>query len=170
MDSKRTSYEKMLCITECSKNIYKAINISATISMSIAATQSVPNSPSSVATTPTGEETPSIIKSRQSSGDQKVTPSGAINRKSSGGSKASGAAGNKAASAASADDYLPAFIYIVLKANPTMLYSNINFVTRFAFEKRILQGEHAYHFCSLVYINYINCFYRLTLFLGYKKI
>ena len=31
MDSKRTAHEKMLCITECSKNIYKAINISANI-------------------------------------------------------------------------------------------------------------------------------------------
>ena len=27
MDSKRTAHEKMLCITECSKNIYKAINL-----------------------------------------------------------------------------------------------------------------------------------------------
>lgn len=57
---------------------------------------------------------------------------------------------------ASADDYLPAFIYIVLKANPTMLYSNMNFISRYAYEKRVLQGEHAYHFCSLnAIINHI---------------
>ncbi len=105
MDSKRSAHEKMLCITECSKNIYKAINISATISRDI----------DQVTSTPT-----SATKSPQ------------------------------AKSVASADDYLPAFIYIVLKANPTMLYSNMNFISRFAFEKRILQGEHAYHFCSLV--------------------
>lgn len=35
MDSKRTAHEKMLCITECSKNIYKAINISADITRNI---------------------------------------------------------------------------------------------------------------------------------------
>lgn len=59
-------------------------------------------------------------------------------------------------SVASADDYLPAFIYIVLKANPTMLYSNMNFISRYAYEKRVLQGEHAYHFCSLnAIINHI---------------
>lgn len=111
MDSKRTAHEKMLCITECSKNIYKAINISANISRNIIE-----------ATTPKAGESP-ISET---------------------------AAKNAPKSIASADDYLPAFIYIVLKANPTMLYSNLNFVSRFAFEKRILQGEHAYHFCSLV--------------------
>lgn len=110
MDSKRTAHEKMLCITECSKNIYKAINISATISRNI----------DEVTNAPANSET-----------DKKS-------------SKKSGK------SIASADDYLPAFIYIVLRANPTMLYSNMNFVSRFAFEKRVLQGEHAYHFCSLV--------------------
>jgi len=32
----------------------------------------------------------------------------------------------------------------------------MNFISRFAFEKRILQGEHAYHFCSLnAIINHI---------------
>lgn len=91
MDSKRTPHDKMLCITECSKNIYKAINISSS------------------------------------------------------------------SKTASADDYLPAFIYIVLKTNPPLLYSNMNYIARFAFEKRVLQGEHAYYFCSLVSI--INCFY-----------
>lgn len=145
VDSKRTSYEKMLCITECSKNIYKAINISSTIGMSIAAVNSnssksdSSSSPSSAAATPTGsEEAPPL--SPNSGDEKKATRKSSTNR----------AATKNTSAAASADDYLPAFIYIVLKANPTMLYSNINFITRFAFEKRILQGEHAYHFCSLV--------------------
>ena len=85
MDSKRTPHDKMLSITECSKNIYKAINISSSNSKP-----------------------------------------------------------------ASADDYLPAFIYIVIKTNPPLLYSNMNYIARFAFERRVLQGEHAYYFCTLV--------------------
>ncbi|RNA42572.1 rab5 GDP GTP exchange factor isoform X3 [Brachionus plicatilis] len=101
VDSKRTSYEKMLCITNCSKNLFNAINIASNIKNSV---------------------------NEVSNLDQKAS---------------------KNKNLASADDFLPALIYLVLKANPTMLYSNINFVTRFAFEKRILQGEHAYHFCSL---------------------
>lgn len=145
MDSKRTSYEKMLCITDCSKNIYKAINISSTIALSIAAVnQHQASAPTSPAATPTSDELPSPLATSVAGSDSKVAT-----RKSSTKGKNRVAT---AASAASADDYLPAFIYIVLKANPTMLYSNINFVTRFAFEKRILQGEHAYHFCSLVYL------------------
>jgi hypothetical protein len=128
MDSKRTPYEKMLCITECSKNIYKAINICASLIRTSNEAAALPQTPtdSSLATTST---TPS--SSSSSSTSTTTNPE------------------KKEKNLASADDYLPAFIYIVLKANPTMLYSNINFVTRFAFEKRILQGEHAYHFCSL---------------------
>ena len=145
MDSKRSSYEKMLCITECSKNIYKALNISATIALSIAAVSSTAATPSTPTSAPTSPTT-----SDEASG----TPTVAVARKPSGGARAASGSKNGVGppSAASADDYLPAFIYIVLKANPTMLYSNINFITRFAFEKRILQGEHAYHFCSLVLI------------------
>ena len=120
MDSKRTAYEKMICITECSKNIYKAINISRNL---------IETPTPTPLTTPTSEESP---MGDLNQAEEKSRPN------------------KNAKSLASADDYLPAFIYIVLKANPTMLYSNINFITRFAFEKRILQGEHAYHFCSLV--------------------
>lgn len=128
MDAKRTAYEKMICITECSKNIYKAINISANITRNIhEASMNIPSQNNTPITTPTSEESPAISEKKKAS---------------------SKPPGQK--TIASADDYLPAFIYIVLKANPTMLYSNINFITRFAFEKRILQGEHAYHFCSLV--------------------
>lgn len=156
MDSKRTSYEKMLCITDCSKNIYKAINISSTIALSIAVVnqqqQQQASAPASPAATPTNEEIPSPGGSSTSQSDSKANRKTSTNR----GSGKNGLPA--AASAASADDYLPAFIYIVLKANPTMLYSNINFVTRFAFEKRILQGEHAYHFCSLVSTNFNNFF------------
>lgn len=161
MDSKRTSYEKLVCITECSKNIYKAINISSTISLSIAAvnssSQHQSSAPTSPAATPTNEEQPSPVSVANS--DSKTASRKNSTKGTSGKSRLP-----TAASAASADDYLPAFIYIVLKANPTMLYSNINFVTRFAFEKRILQGEHAYHFCSLVrnyFILIFNFFFHL---------
>jgi hypothetical protein len=129
MDSKRTAYEKMICITECSKNIYKAINISSDVS------RHINNASSSQLTTPTNEELPMNGFSTTSQ------PSS----KSNSGKKPT----NNVKSLATADDYLPAFIYIVLKANPTMVYSNINFISRYAFEKRVLQGEHAYHFCSL---------------------
>ena len=144
MDSKRTAYEKMLCITECSKNIYKAINISANITRNINEAASL----SSPLITPTTETSPTIIPGNNNDSNASSETSNTNENNTSKSTKSGGK--NATKSLASADDYLPAFIYIVLKANPTMLYSNINFVTRFAFEKRILQGEHAYHFCSLV--------------------
>jgi len=141
MDSKRTAYEKMLCITECSKNIYKAINISASVLRDISEAAANTSSPSG---TPTNSESKHILSGSEVDllNEPEIIHAPSNKKKSN--------STNKNNSLASADDYLPAFIYIVLKTNPTMLYSNINFITRFAFEKRILQGEHAYHFCSLV--------------------
>lgn len=159
MDAKRTAYEKMLCITECSKNIYKAINISANIKNNIVDLQSMPSSPSN-------EDISMINTLNQQTAPANYNDANSLINISS--SSSSGSTNNNnhtssqvnspknAKSFATADDYLPAFIYIVLKANPTMLYSNMNFISRFAFEKRILQGEHAYHFCSLnAIINHI---------------
>ena len=145
MDSKHTAHEKMICITECSKNIYKAINISASIKNNINDVQSLPASPTNesadisiVNTITTNENSLININSPPQDGS----------KYDEGGAAMSSPKNSK--SFATADDYLPAFIYIVLRANPTMLYSNMNFISRFAYEKRILQGEHAYHFCSLV--------------------
>ncbi|KAM7541114.1 hypothetical protein Aperf_G00000038733 [Anoplocephala perfoliata] len=59
-----------------------------------------------------------------------------------------------------ADAFIPSLIWIVLRANPPLLHSNLQFITRFANENRVRAGEPACffaHLCGAVeFIKHLN--------------
>uniref|UniRef100_A0AC35UEK4 VPS9 domain-containing protein n=1 Tax=Rhabditophanes sp. KR3021 TaxID=114890 RepID=A0AC35UEK4_9BILA len=60
----------------------------------------------------------------------------------------------------SADEFLPGLIYVILRANPPLIQSNMKFISRFAHENRVIKGESGYYFtnlsCAIQYIQNLN--------------
>lgn len=61
----------------------------------------------------------------------------------------------------SADELLPAVILLVLRSNPPRLQSNLQFVTLFSSQPRIMTGQQGYYFTNLAPV--LACSFRLAL-------
>ena len=57
---------------------------------------------------------------------------------------------------ASADEFVPSLIFLLIYTSPQSLHSNISYISRFSSPMRVMSGEVGYYFTNLVRSVYIS--------------